>query len=403
MCPKIVACLLSPVLNHQIRNDSTIQEIQLDTDDDRCLFQNVISLGHGRLLDSKSLEIDRDFYLSISRELQIHEIAEGLLNDGVDVSDLGLGELLDRCENRSTYGLDCPAEIAAIAKNISMFDSDGRILTIPLNILESVLAHPELAVSGEDQLCAYLADRYKSDPDVLSLFQYIQFRYLSVSGVNTFIEAMGDSWRHMTDATWEQFCERARCAINYDFEADWTGNRYSGTNPAENETVLGLLARVHGNLNENKVVNVAASSQAENCSPRACLDFNNEQTVFISQDEPGQWICYDFMQSSVSPRSYLIQSGPWPEDSGHLMNWTVEGSNDGMNWDELDSRIDDGNLNGSGVVGEFDIADPGNDYYRYIRLRQDGLNHGFGHDQLTLSGFDIVGTLINCTDPAAGI
>jgi hypothetical protein len=246
VCSKVAACFLSPVVNNLIRNDSTMQEIQLNTRDDQCLFPNIISLGHGQLLGSNSLDIDRDFYLSISRELQIHEIAEGLLNDNVDLSLLSLGELLYRCENRSLYGLDCPDEIATIARRISVFNSDGLIFTIPLNILESVLSHPELAVSGEDQLCAYLAKRCESDPEVISMFQYVQFRYLSASGVNIFIEAMGDSWRHMTDSTWQQFCERARCPIEFDFDNNWTGARYSGTSPADGETFLGLLARLHG-------------------------------------------------------------------------------------------------------------------------------------------------------------
>jgi hypothetical protein len=151
-------------------------------------------------------------------------------------------------------------------------------------------------------------------------------------------------------------------------------------------------------------VKVTASSQWNESNPRALLDFENEETYFISQDEPGQWICYDFLHSSVALTSYYIRSSLEPQNSGHLKNWTVEASNDGMNWTQLDSRTNDHHLNGPGVVARFDIENPTDDFYRYIRLRQHGPNHSFfARDQLALSRFDMMGRLANCTNPAAPI
>jgi hypothetical protein len=176
------------------------------------------------------------------------------------------------------------------------------------------------------------------------------------------------------------------------------------TSPAENETVLQLLSRVHGDLHENTVVKVTVSSQWNEFNPRALLDFDNEETYFISQDEPGQWICYDFLHSGVHLTSYYIRSSLEPQNSGHLRNWTVEASNDGMNWTQLDSRTDDHHLNGPGAVAVFDIQNPSDHGYRYVRLRQEGPNHGFyDQDRLMLSGFDMGGKLVNCTNPAREI
>jgi hypothetical protein len=108
-----------------------MQEIHFETKEDEFMFSTIISLGHQQLPSSKSLHIDRDFHLPIWCELQISKNVEKPLNDSADLNRLSLGELLDRCENRSTYGLDRLDEISAITRCIPMLSSDGLFSQSP--------------------------------------------------------------------------------------------------------------------------------------------------------------------------------------------------------------------------------------------------------------------------------
>jgi hypothetical protein len=68
----------------------------------------------------------------------------------------------------------------------------------------------------------------------------------------------------------------------------------------------------------------------------------------------------------------------------------LEGSIDGASWVELDHRENDTSLNSQGAIGTFDIASSSD--YRYIRLRQIGVNSS-GNHELVLNAIEFFGLL----------
>jgi hypothetical protein len=109
---------------------------------------------------------------------------------------------------------------------------------------------------------------------------------------------------------------------------------------------------------------------------------------FVSQDEPGQWACWDFGEMRVRVHDYAI-------DGDSLKSWVVEGSLDGSNWTEIDLQQ---SVEGPKYVHEirsFRVGD--NNDYRFIRLTQTDKNSK-DTDVLFLRKVEFFGTLsLSCT------
>jgi hypothetical protein len=114
--------------------------------------------------------------------------------------------------------------------------------------------------------------------------------------------------------------------------------------------------------------------------------------LFYSANQTNQWICYDFGDSRIKPTHYSIRSR-YDSGSGdfHPKSWDVEGSVDCNQWEEVDSRDNNNDLNAQNVVRLFAVTHSSE--YRSLRLRQTGPNHA-GTNYLVISGFDIFGSFI---------
>jgi hypothetical protein len=118
-----------------------------------------------------------------------------------------------------------------------------------------------------------------------------------------------------------------------------------------------------------------------------CLDWTNIVTFFASENQYNQWICYDFLHLQVNFIWDKLQSIPRRAGSHHLRSWVIEGSRDSLKWKEIDRRDGDNHLNGPSIVHPYGVHE-GDQFYRYIHMRQIGHNHA-GQRLLTLSGFEL--------------
>ena len=102
---------------------------------------------------------------------------------------------------------------------------------------------------------------------------------------------------------------------------------------------------------------------------------------------------FDFKEKKVSLSSYSLKSDG--EGGYHLLQWELEGSNDGSSWTCLDSRNTQ-DLNGYYIAKNYSTNN--HDSYRYIRITQTGKNGGdaWGRspdDHFRLSQIEFFGTL----------
>lgn len=119
---------------------------------------------------------------------------------------------------------------------------------------------------------------------------------------------------------------------------------------------------------------------------------SNENSFYLSNDEPNQWIMYDFAQNDIIPYHYSLRSTcGWGSDEENICNWTIEVSNDGKTWIEIDRHEESQDLNGSNITKKFAVQK--NVRCKSIRIRQIGKNT-YNRSYLALSLFEIFGKII---------
>lgn len=126
-------------------------------------------------------------------------------------------------------------------------------------------------------------------------------------------------------------------------------------------------------------------------TPINLVDLDNPTSCFESDLLPDSWVCYDFVDAKVKPKAYSIRA--YINGNNHLQNWRIDGSNDKVHWTKLDQRRNEQSINGCGRSNTFyiDTKDK-NEYYRYLRLTQDGPSTADIHC-LSFSALEYFGSL----------
>jgi hypothetical protein len=148
--------------------------------------------------------------------------------------------------------------------------------------------------------------------------------------------------------------------------------------------IISYLTKKHGgNVHEKRVVAMTASSVSRDYhSPQNAADFSTD-SVFASDNAPGQWICWDFGEMRIRPTHYTIATG-------FLRSWVIEGSDDGIHWAELDRQTDNQAFKTGKSIAAFAVLRPAE--CRFVRLTQTGPRHG-GDLTLRLGAVEFFGTL----------
>ena len=148
-----------------------------------------------------------------------------------------------------------------------------------------------------------------------------------------------------------------------------------------------LTRECGGNVHEKGAIEVIASSVHNSYKAKSVVDLGS-RSCFISNDEPDQWIGFDFNEQRVTPKRYSMRTGLY----SHPRCWDLEVSNDGSEWEVVDRRELKEYLKGEYVTHNFTISAPPLGNFRFVRLRQTGENFG-GQNCLDISSLEIFGTL----------
>lgn len=153
------------------------------------------------------------------------------------------------------------------------------------------------------------------------------------------------------------------------------------------------------NLKNKKIIDVTSSSiycnNTNKYDPWHAVNFNTRNS-FWSENESDSWLCYDFIEKKVKPFFYSIRSNQF-DSSGwhHPKSWVIEGSNNKINWINLDSKTNERSLDDEYVSNTFEITNKrdSKDFYRFLRIRQIGVNTRNAKN-LTLSSLEFFGEII---------
>jgi hypothetical protein len=134
--------------------------------------------------------------------------------------------------------------------------------------------------------------------------------------------------------------------------------------------IISYLTRKHGgNVHDKGIVTITSKSVRNDqswCAARNVADLTSDSS-FLSKNEPGQWICWDFHEMRVRPTHYTIKS--W-----FLKSLVVDRSLDGEAWTEIDRQTNNEDFNSDWwVTASFAVAKSAE--CRFIRLTQTGKSH----------------------------
>lgn len=148
---------------------------------------------------------------------------------------------------------------------------------------------------------------------------------------------------------------------------------------------------------ENGIVEITSSAvEGSGFEPHLAIDFKNKNYFHsgYSNKEGFYWLCYDFKEKKVKPSHYSVRSYADCSNSYNIVNWNIEGSNDGETWKVLDSRQNERSLDGSDASNTFEIQNhlEENEFYRYLRIHKNGPNAN-GSNQLIVSSLEYFGII----------
>jgi hypothetical protein len=161
----------------------------------------------------------------------------------------------------------------------------------------------------------------------------------------------------------------------------------------ERDVFEGLIAfltrRYQGNPHDKGIVVADATPYNEQAynQPRNALDLDNISSYFFSKNAKDQWMSVDFKEMRVAVTHYILRS---PDGRAFLRSWVLEGSENKVDWVELDCRKDDQGLKGKDLVCRYQVRSVIES--RFIRLRSTGLDW-CGENYLYFKAIELFGGL----------
>jgi hypothetical protein len=155
--------------------------------------------------------------------------------------------------------------------------------------------------------------------------------------------------------------------------------------------IADLTRSAGGNAHDKGIVTIPTKSIISDdpqFASRNIADLTSD-TMFVSKDEPNQWICWNFHEARVCPNRYTIRGRS-------LESSILDRSDDGIDWTEIDRRIDHAPLvvpeTGGEAFGAFSMPSPCS-YCHFLRPTQPDKNHNI-ENSLTLVAFEVFGNLV---------
>ncbi|KAK8835530.1 hypothetical protein M9Y10_042414 [Tritrichomonas musculus] len=391
---KILAEFISPKVSQLCKADPTTNSIYfemqrsniLDSQTSQFLTKEIISLIQ-KLSSGYSIEIEEKEIPKL-RIISMLFGNDELLNKINEISPFDLNETnFDQFVQYITFSeLTKQASIFdSIAKNFNSIDAE-KLLSLPKKILYSIISNPNFQIKSEDSLFEFIQKKFskkynsnnenEDDLSIIDFYEKVEFSCLSENKFREFIENL--DFNDITSSLWSKliqcfFMVREKAKVEFIYDGN-SSNRFKGI-------IHYLTEKSGGNVDENNIVKVTASSvDSGTRSPKCSIDLENVETYFISKDQKGSWLKYDFIDKKIRPNKYSIRTKNNGDVGGnHIKNWVIEGSNTDRDddWKILDSHTNDTSLNYRSASQTFDIKESlkSNEYYRYIRIRSTGVSN----------------------------
>jgi hypothetical protein len=376
---KFRAQFISPAVSRSLSSDPTQSSFTIEVPNGIECFETILSLCEG---NSVSIERSCVFeFGAVCRALGNEELI-GLVigNDEVSISNVGLRLSLSITD--SDVGFACE-------HFISLDHS-----SLPVSVLERLLADKRLKIVSEDWLLKVIEDRIRSDASLIGLLGYIECIYLGAEGMSAFLSLI--SIESMSSLVWSSLCRRLQLPVSTS-DANPRAMRYAvPLNPDRRfDGVFAYLWRQCGqNPHTAGLVAISANDEQFNCTlPRHKLisDSSKQGTYWGTNDtEVDHYVKIDLKSFRLVPPGYSVKSPGSAWGTPFVRSWRFEGSNDDLGWEVLDRHTRSNELTGHDKEASFGISTTTE--FRFLRFIQT-CPHSHGENYFSLQRLEIFGLL----------
>jgi hypothetical protein len=396
-CPWFIAEFLSPRVARLRCVDDTICEYSVETKDDEGNFGNFVLLGHGA---SVKIDSDKfDFYANLSNELENQELLGVVIDESCN--ELTIESALVQLSLRHRFGRDFSSVVSFLASHFHEI-TESQLRSIDEDSLRHVLLSSELRIQTEEWLYNLIWKLVERDQSYFSLFEFVEFEFVSVTVAVQFIDACRDFFDLFNVSMLRSLGRRL--SICDQPPKSWGprsiihGKRFFPLGGSSLDGIISYLTtKCGGNVHDQGVIVASELSvYGSKYFAKNAADLGNKGTFSMTNGEANSWICYDFKNMRVTPTHYTIVSYPYrPNEGNHPKSWCLEVSIDGKSWTKVHECSDNNDLNGYNQITTYSVTKLMR--CRLIRLRQTGENH-WGRHYLALSCWEIFGGLDEASD-----
>ena len=95
-----------------------------------------------------------------------------------------------------------------------------------------------------------------------------------------------------------------------------------------------LRKKSNGNISSEVIV--TASSSDFQYKPQNAINYDSDELFETTPSDKDPWLCIEFVNRKVTPKSYAMKSGWWEKNNWHPKSWEIDGLNDNSNWVTID-------------------------------------------------------------------
>lgn len=379
---RLFSDLISPKISEYHANDPTMKEFIINTKN-RGDFSIVMALNSFSSISVPSSDIP--FFCEIFEILGNDSINIIKKSPNVEINASNvISLLLEHCEFQYFYQQEIEKEISFISSNFYELCEKQRdsLKNLDQSLIEKIISNSQLKLNDEGQLLSFINDVYEISHETSNLYSYVIFNNVDHSNIHSFVSLF--DYNDLTRETWISLCQRLESE-----EIQVDSSRYIEKKVKNNEKsnfstfspqgqndfngIINFLRKSVNNKIESKV-NITTSSFRGSYPPSRTVEYENPNGEFCTEDKPDCWICFEFRENQVSLTHYQIRSTHYSKGYCHPRNWVIEGSMDNVKWDNLDTQTNCSYLNENNVSHVFDISNQTSKKYRYIRMKQTGVN-----------------------------
>jgi hypothetical protein len=396
-CTTFQAAFVSPRVHALFQQDKTLDSFFVDCERFGLQEERIFELLE-RLLNGFELEIETSELpglLSLATFLGNTELLNHFIHDE---DPLDKSTICSRLRTKSIVGRSMEEEIEFAASHFYELDVDP-LDGIDISIIERIVSSKALRLANEDSLLDFICSVGRGK-EIVVLLRYLRIEYLSSDGIEVFINCLRDlsidAW------LWDRVCRRLRLRVSGS-DLDYSSiamRRFVGKSQRLEKTIhiqlnetkpldglISYLTRKHGgNVQEKGIVTITSKSADKfNDDPRYALNSVANLTsgsFFRSENEPDEWVCWDFRKMRVRPTHYTIRSRG-------LRSWILEGSVDGERWTEVSRQTESRHFRD--LASSWFPVSPTAEF-RFIRLTQTDRNL-WGNSSLALRAVEFFGSL----------